>query len=313
MLLQINRICLEWLGRHARYALPVAVTVGLALPWLANLLAPLLTAAVIGALVAVVIRLDWSRLADAMTAPRLPLMLLIWQLVCSPVLIWALVGVSGLPAAFAMVLLLQAAAPPIGSVAAFAMFIGLDGTAAMVNTIIAIIALPVTLTVVVALLLPEAGIDINAWHFFGWAAVVVASPFVVGAMVRRLVGVAALNRNDELLAGVNVIFLAVFAIALMDGITATIIAQPGLMGQLFLLGCLSTAALHTLGYVLFRWAGQDNALTAALLSGNRNMGVILVVTAGSAGDLFSLYVGMAQIPMYCAPLILGAMFKPNKQ
>jgi hypothetical protein len=34
------------------------------------------------------------------------------------------------------------------------------------------------------------------------------------------------------------------------------------------------------------------------------MGLMLAITAGTAGPAFSLYVGVTQIPMYFAPLAL---------
>jgi hypothetical protein len=46
-----------------------------------------------------------------------------------------------------------------------------------------------------------------------------------------------------------------------------------------------------------------------VLSGNRNMGLMLVITAGTAGEVFSLYVGIAQIPMYFAPLLLTPVLR----
>jgi hypothetical protein len=36
---------------------------------------------------------------------------------------------------------------------------------------------------------------------------------------------------------------------------------------------------------------------------------MLVVTGGTAGAEFSLYVGLAQIPMYFAPLALGPFIR----
>ena len=52
---------IELLGRQARWALPAGVFVGIALPWLAALMRPLLTAAVIGTLLGALLRLDWGR------------------------------------------------------------------------------------------------------------------------------------------------------------------------------------------------------------------------------------------------------------
>ena len=111
-------------------------------------------------------------------------------------------------------------------------------------------------------------------------------------------------RNDGLLAGVNVLLLVIFAIAVMDGVTARLWVDPaGILG-LLLLACIVGLVAHLIGFLAFRRGPSGTALSAALLSGNRNMGLMLAVTGGSAGMAFDLYVGIAQIPMYFAPLLL---------
>lgn len=309
MPLTITRDLLQWLGRHARFALPASVFVGLALPSLASALRPVLTLAVIGTLTSVVIRLDWRRLVKTARSPALPAALTVWQLLACPILLWWSLDLLGLPASLALVVVLQAAAPPIGSLAAFAMFIGLDATLAMIGTVLTTLALPLTLTFILAWILPEAGIQLDIWEFFAWVSIVVAAPFAVAAIVRQVVGVETLNRNDDLLAGINVVLLAVFAIAVMDGVTAAFLAKPAVIGKLLALALVSTFVLHALGFALFHRAGTEVAYTAALLSGNRNMGLMLVVTAGTAGEWFSLYVGVAQIPMYFMPMLLAPLLQ----
>jgi len=309
MHLGIIRDLLQWLGRHARLALPASVFFGLALPSLASAFRPFLTLAVIGTLASVVIRLDWTRLVQTARAPALPAALLVWQLLACPVLLWWGLDLLGLPASLALVVVLQAAAPPIGSLAAFAMFMGLDATLAMIGTVLTTLALPLTLTFILAWILPETGIELNIWEFFIWVSIVVAAPFAVAALVRHFVGVDTLSRNDELLAGINVILLAVFAIAVMDGVTAAFLAEPEVVAKLLGLAVVSAFVLHALGFALFYRAGTEVAYTAALLSGNRNMGLMLVVTAGTAGESFSLYVGVAQIPMYFMPMLLAPLLQ----
>lgn len=100
------------------------------------------------------------------------------------------------------------------------------------------------------------------------------------------------------------LLLVVFAIAVMDGVTARLLADPPYIGGLLLASCIAALLLHAAGYVAFRWTGERTAFNAAVLSGNRNMGLMLAITAGTAGEAFSLYVGLAQIPMYFAPLLL---------
>jgi len=118
---------LGFVGRHARWALPAGALAGVVLPDLAAMLRPLLTAAVIGTLTTALLRLDWTRLADMARRPALPIAIAAWQLVVSPLLMWFGTAVAGLSPDLRLVLVLQAAAPPIGSAAVFALILGLDG------------------------------------------------------------------------------------------------------------------------------------------------------------------------------------------
>mgnify|MGYP001157904784 FL=1 len=300
---------LRVLGRQARWALPAGVFAGIALPELAAALRPLLTAAVIGTLTAALLRLDWSRLAEAARRPGLPAAIGAWQLVVSPLLAWLVAALVGLAPDLGLLLVLQAAAPPIGSAAVFAMIVGLDGILAVIGTVATTMLLPLTLTALVALLLPQAGVQVDLVAFFVRVVLLVVAPFALAWALRRSFGTARLARHDELLGGLNVALLLVFAIAVMDGVTDRLLRDPAFIAELLLIACLATAALHLAGYGVFRRAGVTAAYSAALMSGNRNMGLMLVVTAGTAGEAFSLYVGIAQIPMYFAPLLLTPLLR----
>ena len=307
------RTLLGFLGRHARWALPAGVFVGIVLPDLATLLRPLLTYLVIGTLTTALLRLDWDRIAQAARRPALPGWITLWQLVASPLVVWFGTGFAGLAPDLRLVLLLQAAAPPIGSAAVFAMILGLDGVLAVVATVATTLVLPLTLTPLVALLLPQTGVQVDLAAFFVRVTLVVAAPFALSFTLRQAIGHARLARNDELLAGLNVVLLVVFAIVVMDGVTARLLRDPRFIGELLLVACVATALLHLAGFALFRRAGAAAAYGAALLSGNRNMGLMLAITAGTAGLTFSLYVGITQIPMYFAPLALTPFVRRSRR
>lgn len=301
------------MGRQARWALPIGVLIGIAIPPLAALLAPLLTAAVIGTLTAAMLRMDWTQLAALVRRPWLPLVLALMLLVLSPLALWLLAKGIGLPAVFALALVLQAAAPPIGSTAAFALILNLDAGLCLVGTLLATLLLPLTLTPIVALLLPQAGISVDPWSFFLRVSLVIAAPFALVGLLRLALGAERLRRNDDALAGINVVLLVVFAIAVMNGVTERWLAEPRLMFELLALAFAFTISLHVFGYLVFRALGDVTAFSAALMSGNRNMGLMLAVTAGTAGPVFSLYVGIAQIPMYCAPLLLSPWVEASRR
>jgi bile acid:Na+ symporter, BASS family len=297
------RFFLVLLGRHARWALPAGVFAGIVLPDLASLLRPLLTPAVMGTLAAALLRLDWSHLAVHARQPGFAAALCAWQLVASPLMVWLVVRALDLAPELQLALTLQAAAPPMGSAAAFALILGLDGALAAFGTVVSTLLLPATLTPLVVLL-PETVLKIDLAEFFVRVLLVVGAPFALADVMKRLLGAGSLARNHELLGGLNVLLLVIFAIGVMDGVTARLASDPGFVGALLGAACVTTALLHLAAYVLFRGIGARGALGAAVLSGNRNMGLMLAITAGTAGETFSLYVGIAQIPMYFAPLLL---------
>ena len=302
MLRNVMRRLLDALGIYARWALPAGVFAGIVLPDLAALLRPLLTPVVIGTLTLALVRLEWSRMGAALRRPGPPLLLAGWQLALSPALAWAGSALLGLPPDLHLLLVLQAAAPPIGSAPVFALILGLDGAFAAVITVLATLLLPLTLTPLVGLL-ADTGLRVDLGAFALRVTLVVIAPFFVAAVLRALIGRERLRRNDALVGGLNVLLLVVFAIAVMDGVTARLLAEPAYIGGLLLTSCVAALLLHAAGYAAFRWTGARTAFNAAVLSGNRNMGLMLAITAGTAGEAFSLYVGVAQIPMYFAPLL----------
>ena len=299
------RAALQWLGRQARWSLPAGVFVGILVPDLAALWRPLLPAAVVGTLVAALLRMDWSRMWSWVRMPLWPACLTLWLTILCPLLAWGLASVCGWPDEWTLLLVLQAAGPPIGSAAAFAMFLGLEPSLCMVSTVWATLGLPVTLTAIVACLLPQFGIEVDLVTFFVRVLLLVALPFVLAACLRRWMGALRLKEIDADLAGVNVVMLVIFAVAVMQGVQDLLLDDTEMALKLLALASVSVLVWHVVGHALCRWAGLNTAYTAALLTGNRNMGLLLVVTAGTAGHGFDLYVAIVQIPMYFAPLLLG--------
>ncbi len=303
---------LQFLGRWARWALPLGVCVGLVWPALAHAMQPLLPAAVIATLTASLLRLDWHDLARWLRNPRLPLLLVSVQLLISPLLVWLLAAGGLIPEDMVVISVLQAAGAPIGSAAAFALFLGLPGHLIMVGAVLSTLLLPITLSLVVALLLPAFGIDVALGPFVMRVTLYAVTPFLLAAGLRRAIGLERLRKRDSDLAGLNVLALVIFAIAIMDGVTRAFLDEPEAI--LILLGwsVLVTLVWHGAGFLGFRAMGFETAVAAALMLGNRNMGLLLVVTAGTAGPVFQMYCGLAQVPMYCVPLVMGPLLRRLK-
>lgn len=298
------RQLLSLLSKHARALLAAGVFLGILLPDLAALLRPLVTAAVIGTIVGALLRLDWLRLGSFRRRPALVAQLACWQLIASPLLVWLAAAAIGLPPAIALALILQAASPPIGGASVFVMLLGLDASLAMVVSVVTILLLPLTLTPLL-LMLPDSTIRIDLTTFVLRVSLLVLAPFAIAWLLRRLLGLARLQRYDSEIGGLNLLLLVIFAIGVMDGLTYRMLDDPAFIGALFLLACGMALLLHLAAFVVFIRAGLSGAVSAAVCSGNRNMGLMLAITAGSAGPEFSLYIGVAQLPMYFMPLLIN--------
>jgi BASS family bile acid:Na+ symporter len=134
-------------------------------------------------------------------------------------------------------------------------------------------------------------------------------PFGLALGLRRCWSGETVARIAPAIDGLNVVLLLVFAVAVMDGVAARIQQAPSLVGLWLLAACAMSAFLHLSGYLLFRGLGWRRAFSVSILSGNRNMALMMAVTAGFSGPDFALYVALAQLPMYCVPLVFTPLVR----
>ena len=82
---------LGWLGRNAAALLAGGVFAGLIAPPLAALLRPLMVPVIVLILAVTLVRLDWGAMAGYGRRPGLVALGVIWLMVASPTVVWAVV------------------------------------------------------------------------------------------------------------------------------------------------------------------------------------------------------------------------------
>ncbi len=103
--------------------------------------------------------------------------------------------------------------------------------------------------------------------------------------------------------------LLTFGIAVMDGVTARLLADPATVLVFVAAAFAVNIVMQLLGAAAFLWLGRQAALSIGLTSGYRNMGLMLVLTAGIAGPDMALFVAMAQLPMYMLPALMHPLYR----
>jgi predicted Na+-dependent transporter len=299
---------LAWLGRHGSSVIAAGVFVGLAVPPFAALLKPLLVPAIVGPFLVALVRLDWQRLAAHLGRPLTTGLALLWLLVLSPLMVHALAGALGLAPALHGAMVLMAAAPPLMASGALALMLGLDVALAVVVTTLATALMPFTVPAI-ALNLLGIGIDIAVGELMLRLGLVVGGCCVAALGLRRLLPPGFARRHAEALDGLAVLGLLTFSIAIMDGATAMLLAEP----RFVLTCCLAVYGLNLglqiFGGALFAWGGARHALTLGLCSGNANLGLLLAALADRANAELLVFVAAAQLPIYTLPMVQRPLYR----
>ncbi|WP_282606475.1 hypothetical protein [Pelagibius sp. Alg239-R121] len=296
------------LGRHATQVLFVGVFIGLALPSLASLFRPLLAPAVIILLFAALLRVNWAAMAAYFRQPGVTGLLTIWLLLVSPILTWLLLDFFPIPESLSAAVVLMAAAPPILGSASIAMILGLDGALVVVGALLATLLTPLTVPPL-ALQLLGIQLDIGLGAFMGRLGLVVAIAFAGALIVRRFISPEALAARAQLLDGIVVTVMLIFAIAIMAGVTDAIFERPETVALWTVAAFVANPVLQLLGIAAFSWLGLRKALSIGLLSGNCNMGLLLAALPAEKDADVLLFFAIAQLPMYMLPVLMVPFYR----
>jgi BASS family bile acid:Na+ symporter len=298
----------DFLGQHATLFLAGGVLLGLLVPPLAALARPMLIPGLLIPLIIALVRLDWSALGAYARRPGLVALITAGLLLGSPVLMWLALKAFSLPQALVQGLTLMAAASPIVSCAAISLILGLDAALAVVVIVATTALIPLSLPLV-ALWLLGLEIDIDLPTFMLRLVLMVGGAFAAALALRRMVPRQKLEANARMLDGASVATLVMFALAIMDGVTAVALSRPGYVVLVTLSAFCANIVLQCLGTFAALRLGMRSAITVGLMTGNCNMGLVMVALADKADFDVIVFFAMAQIPMYMLPALLGPVYR----
>ncbi|MBI3514487.1 MAG: Na+-dependent transporter [Proteobacteria bacterium] len=297
---------LAWLGRQGTRAIAALVFIGLALPPVDALLKPFVTEAIFALLVIAFVRVDPAALRGYLGRPRLVLAATAWTMLVLPALYGAgglLLGLDAFAPDLFLALVLQAVASPMMAAPAFAALMGLDATLVLVTLVASSILTPITAPLF-AYAFVGPGLSLSPLTLGLKLLAILAGSVVVAAVIRRLVGAAALARYGQEIDGFNILVVFVFVAAVMENVVASVIAAPFLMLGLAALAFALSFAVLGLTALAFARTGRDRAFVLGLMASQRNMGLMLAATGGALPDLAWIWFALCQFPIYLTPQLL---------
>jgi hypothetical protein len=311
LILDVPGVVLSWLGRQGTRAVAALVLIGIAVPSVGAVLKPFVTEAVFVLLSIAFLRMDTAALRVYLRRPTIVLAATAWTSLVIPVLFGASclgLGLKDQSPDLFLALMLQGIASPMMAAPALAALMGLDATLVLVTLVTSTALIPLTAPLFAyaiigpALTLSPLALGIKLF-------LILAGSALVGFTVRRIVGITAIERQNERINGFNILILFVFVAAVMEGVAARFLATPPATIGLVAAGLVVFFAVFCLTTVVFLFAGRERALALGFMASQRNMGLMLAATGGALPDLAWLYFALSQFPIYLAPQLLKPLAK----
>ncbi|MBC9876599.1 hypothetical protein G8O24_04445 [Bradyrhizobium sp. INPA01-394B] len=282
--------------------LALGVLLGLAFPALADLARPLMPMTIFLIVLGTLLRIDSQAVIAALRRPSLSLLLPAIVMVACPVLVGAAGYGLNLAPEITLAIVLAVSAPPSSGTAAVARMLGLDGAVPLVVTVLSMVLAPITVPLLASWF---GGLEISSLELALRLALLIGSAEGVALLARRQAA-SMLAAHGEVVDGIIVMALLVFAVATMAGIRAQIAADV----QAALL-CLGLAFACNLGLqatgVLLLPGNLGQRLTVGLILGNRNVGLVWSALGTAASPRIALYFAAAQFPIYLLPRLIETL------
>jgi hypothetical protein len=306
LIVDVSLAVLSWLGRQGTRAVAGLVVIGIALPSIGAILKPHVTEAVFLLLCIAFLRVDVTAFKAYVRRPAIVLAATAWTSFAVPVLFGVSCVAAGLdkraPDLF-LALMLQAIASPMMAAPALATLMGLDATLALVTLITSTALVPFTAPLF-ALVFVGPSLSISPLALAAKLLTILAGAGLVGVGVRRVLGLAAIERQKERIDGVNILILFVFVAAVMDSVAIRFLASPMTTMALAALAFVVFFAVLFVTALLFLSAGRERALALGLMTSQRNMGLMIAGIGDALPSLTWLYFALSQFPIYLSPQLL---------
>ncbi|MGI9512131.1 MAG: bile acid:sodium symporter family protein [Anderseniella sp.] len=191
---------------------------------------------------------------------------------------------------------------------------GLDQRIAVQTVVLSTLAAPVFIYLFFSFL-HTGPIDLNLFKFGERLFWFLLIPICIFVLVRKLIGnwpEASKDQVDRVGRWGSVLSLIVFCFALEDEVNMHIAANVQDVINYLFIGIVTAACVAVLTRAVMSRFGQRAAATATVLASFRNVGLTFGLVGSIAGPEVAVYVGVVQIPMFCAPLFFDLFIGRSK-
>jgi BASS family bile acid:Na+ symporter len=282
----------------------IGVLAGFAVPALAEAARPAMAASIFVIVLGPLLRVNASDFMRTLRQPRFSALLPVVVMLVCPVLVGAAAHLAGIGPELALAMVLAVCAPPSGGTAAVARMLGLDATIPLAVTLLSMALAPLSVPLLAAWF---AGIAFDPVELALRLFVLTAGAGYV-ALVLRKRAPGPLKRHADIIDGLVLAALLIFAISTMAGVRAQIEAEPMAALVCVTLAFACNLALQGLGVTLLPGTLAER-LGIGLILGNRNVGLVWSALGASTSPTMALFFAATQFPIYMTPRLIACLIR----
>lgn len=300
-----------FLRRNATAVMVGSLITGLLWQAAAERLQYLLLPLTIGCLTFSLLKVDPAEILQALKRPLFAIAISAWTLVAIPGAL-LLASQTGEQSALRVGMIAILAAPPMMSVAAYGLFLGTNTSLLLGAVVPATMLSSLTLPLILAAIpgAPTAG---NPGPLIERAAMIVGIGMVAALIIRRGTGLHRPERAagpvGDVCDGLTVICIGLIAVAVTAGLQPVLLAEPWPCITYFAIAVGLNLFLQVITAALFWPAGLRTALSAAMITGNRNLAIVIGLMAHYDDKNLQLFLAMSQLHVFFVPSIMRAAYR----
>lgn len=282
----------------------VGVLAGLAFPAMAEAARPMMAASIFVIVLGTLLRVNASDFMRTLRQPRFSALLPVVVMLVCPVLVGMAAHLAGVGPELALAMVLAVCAPPSGGTAAVARMLGLDSTIPLAVTLLSMAVAPLSVPLLSSWF---AGIAFDPLELALRLFVLTAGAGGV-ALVLRQRAARLLKRHADVIDGLVLAALLVFATSTMAGVRAQIEAEPMAALACVTLAFACNLALQGFGALLLPGTFAER-LGIGLILGNRNVGLVWSALGASTSPTMALFFAATQFPIYMTPRLIACLIR----
>jgi predicted Na+-dependent transporter len=299
MLTASERVIACWL-------LAVAIATGLVVPGLSEIFAPFSSISLFLLIILSLLPMGRMEPEDVFSLDKKVWQIVIWQLIALPAIIVSAAYLAKIDATITILMVTTASAGSLFASPTFAELLQVNKQKALQCMVLSTFLMPASYFLFFTVVL-HAEVSIDVWSFAHRCMIYLVLPL---ALFLIYFGIAS-ELPKKITEGVEgasrrltIVVLIAFGLGILGPARDLLYTNPDrFLLYLAIVTVLGAGMAYLTAVVMFQ-QGMNDALTASIVSGFRNVGLGFVLLSGMSTSATDEYVGISQIPVFLAPLIL---------